>query len=847
VPRIHVLIADSKRVEGSDRCDILAAGIEAAVKADAALELAGVVGLRQVEEGVDDIPPAEPCAVVLTGDFSETDDVATRALARRQRLAVLQVTLQADVRMSLRAVDMPTFLSVLSSLAGRVIPSSSQPRTRVGVVTTRRGGHEKGEGRPSRPLLEAAQRWIHAVLLAAVQRLAAGKDAVPGITIAPASLAERMDAGIVGETVKPASMPAQSVEQVDAALDAALAEADDEIEPLARVAAIAGLTLVEFRILLLALAPELDPRYQSCYGLLLDDLGRRAGTLALCSSLIGNGSEIHALLARSGNLARWRLLEGPGARLPRADEPLRVDASLGAWLMGDDSALAGDAHVSRVLRLAPWAGARLFGDHERAARLVAQLHEAADPHWLVLAHGDAAGWRALLEVGAKLLDAPLIRVQAGRVPGTDVSDIHECGARLGRFARLTDRPLVIDAAGIEATPLHDDALRMLCTAVSGTGCRAAIVCDDATRTLGLLGAVRCTLHEQPAMTPESRTAAVESAARRIGIALEPGAATAVTRRFPLDAERLERVMRLAVVRIARDDDEAARLERFQATMREVAAEGLSGLADRVEPVFELSDVVLPADRSRQLEEIVYSVRLAPRVLDDWKFGERLPYGRGVTALFHGSSGTGKTMAAHGIARKLGVELLRFDLSRTVSKYIGETEKNIDRVFNDAERSGAAILIDEADALLGKRSEVKDAHDRYANIEVAYLLQRMEAYEGLAILTSNLRQNIDAAFLRRLRFVVEFPRPDVDAREKIWRRCLPLVAHDLDDCAFRLLARRIDLTGGHIVQVALRAAFAAAAEGVRIRLPHLQYASRAEFAKLGMPAVELEPSRNLQAA
>src|SRR5205807_8036921 len=167
------------------------------------------------------------------------------------------------------------------------------------------------------------------------------------------------------------------------------------------------------------------------------------------------------------------------------------------------------------------------------------------------------------------------------------------------------------------------------------------------------------------------------------------------------------------------------------------------------------------------------------------------------ALFHGSSGTGKTMAAMGIARELGIEILRLDFSKVVSKYIGDTEKNIDRVFTDAQRSGAAILIDEAEALLGKRSEIKDAHDRYANIEVAYLLQRMEAYEGLAILTTNLRQNLDPAFLRRLRFIVEFPRPDAEARERIWRQCLPEGSHALDDAAFRQLARKIDVTGGHV--------------------------------------------------
>ena len=207
------------------------------------------------------------------------------------------------------------------------------------------------------------------------------------------------------------------------------------------------------------------------------------------------------------------------------------------------------------------------------------------------------------------------------------------------------------------------------------------------------------------------------------------------------------------------------------------------------------------------------------------------------------------MSALALARELGLQVLKIDLSRIVSKYVGETEKNIDRVFSDARNCGAAILIDEADALLGKRSEIRDAQDRHANVEVSYLLQRIEAYEegGLAIFTTNLRQNIDSAFLRRLRFVIDFPRPDPAAREEIWRRCLPASSHALNDADFRQLARKIDLTGGHISQIALRAAFAAAAADSRIGLKHIAHASRAEMAKLGLPPAQLELSANDRAA
>jgi SpoVK/Ycf46/Vps4 family AAA+-type ATPase len=195
------------------------------------------------------------------------------------------------------------------------------------------------------------------------------------------------------------------------------------------------------------------------------------------------------------------------------------------------------------------------------------------------------------------------------------------------------------------------------------------------------------------------------------------------------------------------------------------------------------------------------------------------------------------MAAQAIARELGTETYVIDLSRVVSKYIGETEKFIDATFHDAQRAGAVLQIDEAEALFGRRSEVKDSHDRYANLEVAYLLQRMEAFDGVAILTTNLRQNVDQAFLRRLRFVIDFPKPDAAAREKIWRRCLPKGA-PIKDVNFRFLSRRMELTGGHIRQITVHAAFAAAGEGAKaIEMRHLVNATRAELVKLGMVTAE----------
>jgi AAA+ superfamily predicted ATPase len=266
----------------------------------------------------------------------------------------------------------------------------------------------------------------------------------------------------------------------------------------------------------------------------------------------------------------------------------------------------------------------------------------------------------------------------------------------------------------------------------------------------------------------------------------------------------------------------------------VVCPSLPRFAHRLQACVDLEDVVLPEAQQRQLREIVAQVRNAPQVLEEWGFGRQLSYGRGIAAVFSGPSGTGKTMAARGIAGALGTDAFVVDLSQVVSKYIGETEKHLDAVFNDAQRCAAVLVFDEADALFGRRSEVKDAHDRYANIEVAYLLQRLESFTGLAILTTNLQQNVDPAFLRRLRFVVEFPRPDAAAREDIWRRCLPDGAPVDGTLDLLYLAERFELSGGRIRQFTLRAAFLAAqqsAPGIAMR--HLVDATLTELRKLGL--------------
>jgi hypothetical protein len=271
--------------------------------------------------------------------------------------------------------------------------------------------------------------------------------------------------------------------------------------------------------------------------------------------------------------------------------------------------------------------------------------------------------------------------------------------------------------------------------------------------------------------------------------------------------------------------------------REETRPRLEGLAQRIPPAAGWDDLVLPEAQVATLREIAAQLRGRHRVYELWGFAAKSSRGLGITALFSGGSGTGKTFAAEVLAAELRLDLYRIDLSQVVSKYIGETEKNLRRVFDAAEGSGSILLFDEADALFGKRSEVKDSHDRFANVEISYLLQRMEAYRGLAILTTNQKQALDPAFLRRIRFVVSFPFPGPVERAELWRRVFPQ-ATPTENLNVNCLAR-LNVAGGNIRNIALNAAFSASSEGAPVRMDHLLRAAHREYEKLEKPLTESE--------
>jgi AAA+ superfamily predicted ATPase len=833
MPRINVIVAAAP-------LDLYARGIAAGVAGmpEKMVLVAGrALAFDEVEPRLLALPESEPCAVVIVGAEREGPEMIARLRQKRERAVILRLSAGGD--MVLHRVGLAEVLAKLCALVALSYPPAT------GSVA-------------GRPLLGAAMSWMHEVIRDAVERQPGDDRDLPGLSLTPETVAASLkarDAGTaphVGEAVRAAD------DALTQALQSALAVREAELDPLAAACRAFELSALEFRIVLLALAPELDPRYQVGLGLLLNNLTARVGTLGLFCAWLGEPAEVRRALSQTRNIARWRLAEGPPRSLPAADEPLRLDPFFAAWLLGDAGALARDPRLRGMLRAGEWPGWQLLDtarEGERARRHVHALRENSVAQWRVFAGTDPSAWRALLELGAGAPAARPIRIDGARAAGVDA--IEEAGRLAGRMARLARQALIIDASEAPAAPEDDRALQLLFAAISGTRCRAAIVCMDAPRIARLLGPASFEIVDEEALPASGRAAAFASAGRELGLQFDAAEATAAAHQFPIGVDGVEHAMRIAVAKGASLDAPSPR-ERFVAACKDVASEGVSRFADRIDPTFVLDDVVLPVDRKRQLQEVVDSVRFAAAVLDGWKFRAQLPYGRGTTALFHGPSGTGKTMSALAVANALGIErgngqpgaqsrrtgvpVLRVELSRLVSKFIGDTPKHIDAVFADARRSGSAILIDEADALLSRRStEAKDSNDRHSAMEVAYLLQKIENLheDGLVILTTNLKQNIDPAFMRRLRFVIDFPRPDAEAREKIWRRCLPADAHTLDAAAFRQLARKIDLTGGHIRQITLRAAFSAAAAHRKITLADIAYASRAELAKLGMPAAAID--------
>jgi hypothetical protein len=698
-------------------------------------------------------------------------------------------------------------------------------------------GHTDEEEIRRNHLMGLAKRWIDATLVQHLKENPGAADDQPGLTRSRKSAEALLFSRVIVNNADLDSARRTAAEASRILLDALRSAGD---EPLAILYHALNLTLPELQAVLLCLAPELDADYQTVYGVLNDDMSRRTPTLGLICRLLGDSLKVRTALAASVGLTRWRLIESAGAVLPHGDDQVRLDTALVCWLLGSPTALFSDGVVGRAIRLVPWPGGEWlesFGEQSVVERLALRFGQAGQEkttrRWLALCGEDSDGWRAIVEKAAEKANVPLARIVPPTAAGEGF-DWEDASARIFRAVLLLRAIPVLDL-GLVNSDGNSELSRLVAVAAPLTlGDRLGVVIvRDLERIVGAIPVEQCDVERRSAPSNRALANVYIAAMSAAGLYLDSAEAMRIALAFPLSLDAIYRAVRLTTLTTSSDATFANQAAALTAACRKMAAPDLPQFARRLEPVFGLDDVILPANRLRQLQEIVAHVRFATHVLNTWGFGGQLPYGRGVVALFSGPSGTGKTMAAQAIARALGTETFVIDLSQVISKYIGETEKFIDATFRAAQRAGAVLQIDEAEALFGQRSEIKDSHDRYANIEVAYLLQRIEAFDGIAILTTNLQQNVDQAFLRRLRFVIDFPKPDVNAREKIWRQSLPknAPASRLD---FRYLARRLEITGGHIRTITIRAAFLAASEGSStIEMRHIVYATRSELTKLGM--------------
>jgi hypothetical protein len=574
-------------------------------------------------------------------------------------------------------------------------------------------------------------------------------------------------------------------------------------------------------VLLLCAGVELDSGMASLCATAHGDAGRRYATFSLALATL---PQPHwSAISPQGPLRYWSLVELDARTLTTS--PLRVDERVLHFLTGLE--VLDDRLVGLVQPVVP-VGDLVPSHRARADRLVASWSGTGARASIAIGNlhgGDAGSRRAIAAAACAALGLRLYAVHAADLPRGP-------GERAA-IARLWDREsvlagtaLLIEYDGRTSDADTDRATRGFADAVRGvTVLSSREPWSGGQRPMLRVEVQRPTTAEQRSLWLDALGPLAERA---------DGDLDRVVAQFDLDAHsiRSARVALDGFGDVTRDLGPP-----LWESCRAQARPRLDDVAQRISVIASWDDLVVPDAQRQTLREIALHMRHRATVYQRWGFAASGARGLGVSVLFAGPSGTGKTMAAEVLAGELELDLYRIDLSAVVSKYIGETEKNLRRVFDAAEEGGAILLFDEADALFGKRSDVKDSHDRYANIEVSYLLQRMEAYRGMAILTTNLKTALDAAFLRRIRFVVPFPFPDAAQRLEIWRRVFPATTPtDVHD--FTKLAR-LNVAGGSIRNIALNAAFLAAGDGGVVRPAHVLRAVRAEYAKLEKPLTDAE--------
>lgn len=567
-----------------------------------------------------------------------------------------------------------------------------------------------------------------------------------------------------------------------------------------------GLSRFELDVIALCAGYVLDPKVATRLG--------GPPTLALAFAKLSDG-HLDATAADAPLFLHRLVHASEGAH--KLGAPLSIDERVLQFLLGIRSL---DERLLPYADLIDDVSVSLADCHvELAGRIARAITRTATPAVIQIHAGDAATRLAIAHAAASANNLRALRLRASAlgVPPLELGILKRICVRESRLASIL---VVVDVDPFDG----NDAMRWARAFCDGMPGGLVITAPDPIP----LARVSVASFEIPEATTEERrrlwTRALDGHALCAAPELER-----VSHQFRLGPQQIRDVA-------AGLDPEATPVQLWDACITRSRAR-VEDLARRVEPTATWDDLVVSTNARTQLREIVSQLRHRYRVHDHWQLARGESRGQAITALFSGPSGVGKTLSAEVIARELRLDLYHVDLSQVVDKYIGETEKRLRRIFDDAEAGGSILLFDEADALFGKRAEVERGTDRWANLEVSYLLQRMERYRGLAILTTNAKHAIDTAFLRRLRFVVPFTYPDADLRAELWRRAFPAAA-PVGALEPAKLAR-LQLTGANIKNIALRAAFHAAEGDTDVTMTHIVRAARSEFAKLEQPFPEAE--------
>ncbi|MFH1217127.1 MAG: AAA family ATPase [Pseudomonadota bacterium] len=626
---------------------------------------------------------------------------------------------------------------------------------------------------------------------------------------------------------------------------------------LPALAAMFGLSPLEVQMIVICLAPELERKYDTIYAFLQDDITRKKPSIDLILDLLAETREekwtMRRLLVSGSRLQRSGILEHvPDPNSPSGSSDLarflRLDPRIVAFILGDnglDSRLSGtcrtivpDITLSEVA-VAPPVKTRL----RNLAMPFIKREEGSDNKTFFSLHGpEGCGKMHLALAICEEIQCPLLYLDALLLPD-DSSARERILALAFREGLLTRSIIYLD--NIDTLFSDDDPIRLFKkieqTALS-YGWLVFMAGEKPWNPQHLRENIVFHAIEVPTPEVDLREKCWQAALQKHGCKAEREWSKTLAQRFQLTPGAIQNAVR-AGVGVARSEGRGKRasLADFSQSCRSQSSHNLGKLAVRAEIRCHWSDIVLPEEKIDLLKELCGQVKHRYTVFNEWGFAGRISRGRGLSALFSGPPGTGKTLAAEIVAAELELDLYKIDLAGVVSKYIGETEKNLSRIFREAERSNAILFFDEADALFGKRTEVKDAHDRYANIETSYLLQKMEEYEGMVILATNLRANMDEAFTRRIRFIVEFPFPDKTLRARMWEAHFPPEAPRAEDMDYDFLAEQFQVAGGNIRNIAVNSAFMAAEDNCPISMTHVMRAVKREFAKIGKLWTQKTPS------